>query len=100
MSSSNPSPPTVNTSEETLEKGELSIHSLHSSFSSDAGDDGDIEAIPNTATSNVEKSNDGGVVEKIITRMTTRSIQDGPPPDGGAGAWLIGVCFLVTLLSL
>lgn len=91
MSSSNPSPPTVTSSDETLEKGEFSIHSLHSSFSSEPGDNGDIEAIPNTVSSNAEKSKDGGVVEKIVTRMTTRSIQDGPPPDGGTGAWLIGV---------
>lgn len=91
MSSSTPSPPTVTSSEETLEKGELSIHSLHSSSSSEAGDNGDIEAIPHTVSSNVEKNNDGGVVEKILTKMTTRSVQDGPPPDGGTAAWLIGV---------
>lgn len=91
MSSSDRKPPTVTSSEETLEKRELSIHSLHSSSSSEAGDNGDIEAIPHTVSSNVEKSNDGGVVEKIVTRLTTRSIQDGPPPDGGTGAWLIGV---------
>lgn len=107
--------PSRNSSEYVRPSNEVERHSIHSHTTYDTHDiaddptrpqdqtmtqKGDIEAYPDGANARPEgmwrtetaKSNRGGRIGAIMSRMSTKSswIDPGPPPDGGRKAWTQG----------
>lgn len=73
------------------------IRDLDEGSSSSASiEEADLEAGPARRGSSSSSANDGGaestsIADRVLSRITSRSsVAPGPPPDGGASAWLVG----------